>query len=261
MGPLLLGLSLLLSHLITQLIVHLITKKLPNTPTLDVLYAANWLVSLVHAVITTLVGVVMFMGCEMELMEVKVPLLYPYGWLSLGYWVYDLLSLAFLANKATLPNKQGWILQEVSRQISNLVRWWPGMVGHHLGVITFLCMAVINTDRQRGDGMVVVALIMEISSVFVAARSALARLGFKKTSLYLWISICMVASFFLGRIVLIPGIILLYSKQQGLSLVQGILTMPKKCAVGTLMFYGLNCYWFGLMVKGSIKVLRKPKKS
>ena len=103
------------------------------------------------------------------------------------------------------------------------------MVGHHLGVITFLCMAVINTDRQRGDGMVVVALIMEISSVFVAARSALARLGFRKTNLYLWISIGMVASFFLGRIVLIPGIIFLYSKQQGLTLVQGILTMPKKC--------------------------------
>ena len=133
------------------------------------------------------------------------------------------------------------------------------MVGHHLGVISFLCMAVTNTDRQRGDGMVVVSFLMEISSIFVAARSALARLEFKKTSLYLWISICMVGSFFLGRIVLVPGVIYLYSLQQGLTMVQGVQTMPKKCVIGTVMFYGLNCYWFALMVRGCIKVLQTKK--
>ena len=125
----------------------------------------------------------------------------------------------------------------------------------HLGVIIFICMAIINTDTQRGDSMVAMAFIMEISSVFVAARSALARLGFKKTGFYLWISIFMVASFFLGRIVLLPCVIYLYSKQQGLTMVQGMLSMPRKCVVGTLLFYGLNCYWFFLMVRGCVKVL------
>ena len=133
------------------------------------------------------------------------------------------------------------------------------MVGHHIGVITFLWVAVLNTDRQRGDGMAAVSFIMEFSSVFVAARSALARLGFKNTSIYLWISICMVAAFLLGRIVLVPGVIYLYSMQQGMNMVQGVLSMPRQCVIGTIMFYGLNCYWFALMVKGCVKVLKKQK--
>ena len=135
------------------------------------------------------------------------------------------------------------------------------MVCHHLGVITFLCVAIINTNRKRGDGMIALSLIMEFSSVFVAARSAMARLGFKKTQLYLSISICMVVAFLVVRILLIPLLIYLYSKEQGMNMVQGVLSMPNQCVIGTVMFYGLNCYWFALMVRGSVQAFRKYKET
>ena len=264
MGAMLLLVSLLLTQTTTYLTVLLITTQYPSTPTIDILYAANWLVSLVHALITMLVGVVLCYESGLVLMDVQLSLLYPYGWLSLGYWLYDLISLALLANKTshpTVPAKPGvsQVVRRAVHQVVTLIRWWPGMVGHHIGVITFLWVAVLNTDRQRGDGMVAVSFIMEFSSVFVAARSALARLGFKNTSIYLWISICMVAAFLLGRIVLVPGVIYLYSMQQGMNMVQGVLSMPRQCVIGTIMFYGLNCYWFALMVKGCVKVLKKQK--
>ena len=265
MGLLLLLLSLLLTHLLTQLTVHVITVKLPSTPTIDILYASNWLVSLVHALITTVVGLVLLHESDLVLMEVELPLLYPYGWLSLGYWLYDLVSLASLANKDSpqaLPARLGLTarVQRAGQQVGNLLRWWPGMVGHHLGVITFLWVAVLNTDRQRGDGMVAASFIMELSSVFVAARSALAKLGFKNTSLYLWMSVCMVATFLLARIVLLPGVIYLYSMQQGLTMLQGMLSMPRQCVIGTVMFYGLNCYWFSLMVRGCVRLVTGSRK-
>ena len=69
----------------------------------------------------------------------------------------------------------------------------------------------------------------------------------------------MVAAFLLVRILLVPLVIYLYSMEQGLSMVQGMLTMPRQCVMGTVMFYGLNCYWFALMVRGSVKVFRKYK--
>ena len=96
---------------------------------------------------------------------------------------------------------------------------------------------------------------MELSSVFVAARAALAKLGVKNTSLYLWMSVCMVATFLLARIVLLPGVIYLYSMQQGLTMLQGMLSMPRQCVIGTVMFYGLNCYWFSLMVRGCVRLV------
>lgn len=262
MGLLLLLLSLLLHHAITHLFVLVITKRFPTTPTMDILYAANWLVSLVQAMMTTLAGVVFCWQSDLVLMNTKLSLLYPYGWLSLGYWLYDLTTLAMLANKTTpVTDMTGRyrVVRRAAGQVVTLVRWWPGMVCHHAGVITFLWVAVINTSRQRGDGMIALSFIMELSSVFVAARSALARLGFKNTRLYLCISICMVAAFLLVRILLVPLVIYLYSMEQGLSMVQGMLTMPRQCVMGTVMFYGLNCYWFALMVRGSVKVFRKYK--
>ena len=120
MGLLLLLLSLLLTHLITQLTVHVITVKLPSTPTIDILYASNWLVSLVHALITTVVGLVLLHESDLVLMEVELPLLYPYGWLSLGYWLYDLVSLA---NRQAGAYCQGAESSTAGGEPSEVVAW------------------------------------------------------------------------------------------------------------------------------------------
>ena len=45
----------------------------------------------------------------------------------------------------------------------NLLRWWPAMVLHHLGIISFQLLAVLLTSRQRGDGLIAWAFLMEFS--------------------------------------------------------------------------------------------------
>ena len=125
-GLLLLLFSLLLHHAITHLFILVITKMFPTTPTMDILYAANWLVSLVQAVMTTLAGVVFCWQSDLVLMNTKLSLLYPYGWLSLGYWLYDLTTLAMLANKTTpVTDMTGRyrVVRRAAGQVVTLVRW------------------------------------------------------------------------------------------------------------------------------------------
>ena len=108
---------------------------------------------------------------------------------------------------------------------------------------------------MRGDGIVGMSLICEFSSIFVAWRSALSRLGFKQSKVYWFVGVTMIVIFFLVRILLLPTTVYLYCSQLGLSLYQGIMGLPKVCKVGTSIMYGLNLYWFSLMIIGLKKAL------
>lgn len=240
----------LLSLLIRDL---LLAPRFPHVPRLDLSYAANWSVSFLQAILSTVVGSVGAYTANLDLMEYRLPFLVVYGWINLGYWVYDFLALFFLANEDVKPVENVW-----SRMVT-FVCWWPGIVFHHIGIIIFLYMGILNTERLRGDGVIALAQIMELSSIFVAARSGLARLGLKHTQTYFIVSLLMVVSFMVARILLVPCIIWLYCSQQDLDLLGGISTMPIKCRVGTIAFYGLNLHWFFLMLRGAIKLYMKGR--
>jgi len=68
-----------------------------------------------------------------------------------------------------------------------------------------------------------------------------------------------VFTFFLARILLVPAVIFLYSSQIGALPLQGFLSIPLKCQLGTLAFYLLNSYWFFLMLRGCVKALTNNK--
>jgi len=212
--------------------------------------AANWLVSALQACLATLVGLFVVVYAKLDVLEERIQFLKPYAWFNLGYWFYDLICMYILV---TLP--QGKTFPS-SNNLINFIKWWPGIVFHHIGIIFILLFGIIFTSRVRGDGIVGFALLMELSSIFVALRSFLAKLNMKSTRAYLVISILMVITFFTARIVLIPMTLHLYSSQSNLSFVQGLVNLPLVCRLGTACFYSLNIYWFSLMIKGCIKAVR-----
>ena len=226
-------------------------------------------------------------------------LLVPYGWFNLGYWLYDLLALCHLANfdniahgdrdsnfndmlrdshsvekqkvqqdcchldrtqEKRLLDQLVEVVTQFACRVAVFVTWWPGIVAHHLGIILFMVFGVLSPTRAgQGDGLITLGLLTELSSIFVAARGLLARLGLRKSKWTLLVSICMVFTFFLARILLIPAVIVLYSTQIGSLPFQGFLSIPLKCQLGTLAFYLLNSYWFFLMLRGCFKALAKKK--
>jgi hypothetical protein len=151
----------------------------------DLWSAANWLVSAGQAVFATGVGLFSISLTGTEMLHIQLPFLKPFAWFSLGYWLYDLVCLFVLVtleerDKAKV-NKQDtevssssgqWKgrLSRLGRNIVSFVRWWPGIVFHHLGIATFLVIGILTTARVRGDSIIGYSLLMELSSIFVALR-------------------------------------------------------------------------------------------
>jgi len=214
----------------------------------DVWSAANWLVSLLQACVATTVGYMAVMSTNNDLLDTRVKFLAPYAWFSLGYWLYDLVCLFVIV---TGRSERGKLVQ-----VWEFLVWWPGIVLHHLGIILFLGLGIIHTTRTRGDGIIGFSLLMEFSSIFVAFRSFLGAVGLKRARVYLVAGILMVAAFFVSRVLLLPYIINLYSAQVGLSLLDGVLSLPLKCSLGSASFYCLNMYWFMLMLRGCVRAAR-----
>ncbi len=88
-------------------------------------------------------------------------------------------------------------------------------------------------------------------------RSALGKLSMKESGLYLTVSILMILTFLVCRILLMPAVIHLYCSQLGLGYLHAVLALPFKCKLGSSSFYLLNLYWFSLMMRGAVKVYRK----
>ena len=244
-GPVLCLASCLLHLLLSRLLTSNLATAFPLLPTIEVQYAANWVVSLLNAVLVTSVGVSSYYfyryfscyfyryfscyfcwpgvyGCwvtGLDSRAAQVWLLTPYGWANLGYWLYDLGALFVMANQGQTVvgqtreaecchhvvdkndngnlassyvsdgkvilcerndsqignNKQNRTevndaltkepvnskeldensammscgsVASLARQVVVFVRWWPGLVAHHLGVMAVLWWGILSTTRS-----------------------------------------------------------------------------------------------------------------
>ena len=126
--------------------------------------AANWLVSITQALLATILGFIAVQSTYSDLLNTRVHFLKPYAWFSLGYWTYDLVCLFILVTRDKEKS------ESILRNILNFMKWWPGIVFHHIGIIIYLCLGIICTSRVKGDGIIGFSLLMELSSIFVAFR-------------------------------------------------------------------------------------------
>lgn len=124
------------------------------------------MVSILQAGLATLVGVAAVLSTNNDILDTRIPFLKPYAWFNLGYWIYDLVCLFVLVTRDEGEQGKGLVAN-----IVRFVQWWPGIVFHHVAIIVFLTMGILYTSRVRGDGIVGFALIMELSSIFVAFRN------------------------------------------------------------------------------------------
>ena len=236
-----------------------LSKIFRSVPEKDLLYAANWAVSLLQVPVSLLhvEQIQLISGlcghCHWDLWlythrirhqshrfagktsfhwsgwsvltDWLLQVLVPYGWFNLGYWLYDLFALFHLANLKNKDSNSNDMTKgkshcsndarlQLVRRVAVFVAWWPGIVAHHLGIILFMAVGVLSPTRAgQGDGLITLGLLTELSSIFVAARGLLARLGLRESKGYLLVSIGMVVTFFLARILLVPAVIVLYSSQ------------------------------------------------
>jgi len=257
-GPYLCITAALINLWLSESIAKSLRSSYPSLPHIDVLYTANWCVSLIQAAGVALLGILGCWHTGFNIIDARIPFLIPFGWASLGYWIYDLLALFNITSPGSTKAGIKSYMKELPRRIGAFIRWWPGIIFHHLGILILIYYGILGDGKRgHGDGVIAMGQMMELSSIFVAARSALAKLNLKASGAYLGVSIAMVISFFLVRIVLLPSIFILYGQQTNRSAIQAWFSIPIKCQLGTAAFFCLNLYWFMLMVRGSVKVFKK----
>ena len=111
--------------------------------------------------------------------------------------------------------------------------------------------------RGLGDCFVGLVFFMEASTPFVAARGILNLLGMKGSPLYSANYLTMTMLFFLTRIVGIPALYWLYSKQKGLSVLEVIRGLKWHCNAGSVGIVAFQTIWFQQMLRGCLRIFRK----
>lgn len=163
--------------------------------------------------------------------------------ISFSYFIYDIYAMYSV---------QG------SKSTVEFLRSRPLIVIHHL-IISFLLIPVLMAfnKHEPGELMIASAMLMEASSPFANLRAILAILNEKKSKLYLINGLIMVIVFFSCRILAYPIFYWKYAQLRGISMSQAYSDTPLHCHVMVNSILLPQLYWWALMIKGAIKVLKK----
>ena len=98
--------------------------------------------------------------------------------------------------------------------------------------------------------------MMEFSTPFVSLRSILSTLGMKESQPYIINGLVMLGSFFVCRVLMWPYVMWRYSVEINATIWQAITGLPIGCIIGILILFLPQIYWFFLLIKGAIKVIK-----
>ena len=141
------------------------------------------------------------------------------------------------------------------RDVKAFLRRNKLMAFHHLVLPLVFGPCVVLRDGV-GDFFVGALYLVEASNPFVNLRAVLRMLDYHKTMLYVVNGIVMMAVFFMCRIAIFPFLYSAYAKFEGISFMAVPAAIPFKCNLGCLVLMSMQVYWFMLMIKGLIKILR-----
>lgn len=205
---------------------------------------ANWIVSALHSLLATSIGVVVVLNTSRDLIVSRCTLVDFYAWFIVGYFIYDTISLYVIFREKQLDKSF----------------FANSLIIHHVLVLFVAVPIILWLRRGLGDLFVGLLYCMEASVPFVALRGILASSGLKTSRLYLLNGAVMICVFFVVRILVFPFIYLLYAKQRNLELAAAITSLPLHCNAGTIVLFSLQAYWFKNMLTGAIKTWKDVHK-
>lgn len=211
-----------------------------------------------------LAGVYIIVRCRNDIMNDRCWLANAYAKFCTVYFFFDLLFmyLSYLEQKRGLELRKKDIAKfdvaasdDHRRDLADFFHKNKLMTFHHLVLPLVFGPCVVLRDGA-GDFFVGALYLVEASNPFVNLRAVLRILEYHKTFLYAVNGVLMMAVFFLCRIAIFPYLYHAYAGYKGISVMAVPLVIPQKCNMGCLILMSMQIYWFTLMVKGLIRVLR-----
>lgn len=213
-------------------------------------HIAESFVSGVQGVACGIVGVMTVAACWHDVMREKYPIAVYYSSIGTAYFVYDLWAM-YKSQSAKALSSSLWasLLTYVKKDFL--------MIIHHLTIVSLLFPAVVY-HSPMGHFFMGCFFCTELSTPFVNARVILSRLGLKNSRVYVLNGILMMIVFAMCRVAMFPVMYAVYLSQQtkAPSHIQALASIPVTCHLSCLLVLAPQLYWFSMMVKGAVSVLK-----
>ncbi|XP_038059026.1 TLC domain-containing protein 3A-like [Patiria miniata] len=213
------------------------------------------LTSILQALMSSFAGFVAICYCNTDLVHDRHWIINAYTHFGLPYMLYDILAMceAFRQeSKHLLQSSPVTVAVEFIR-----VHWL--MIFHHLG-LACICLPIILFYRNdKGDFFIGCMFMTEVSTPFVSMRAIMRKVKWdnKFPNLYLFVSVMLLTTFFVFRIMNFPFMYWLYGRTVGLSVWQVPGRIALKCNVISGLIFLFQCYWFLLILQAGGRMLTK----
>lgn len=213
-------------------------------------HIAESFVSGVQGVACGVVGVLTVAACWHDVMRDEYPPAVYYSSIGTAYFLYDLWAM-YRSQSARAPSGS------VGAALLAYVRKDFLMIIHHLTIVGALFPAMVYHSRM-GHFFIGCFFCTELSTPFVNARVILSRLGHKNSTVYVVNGILMMTVFAMCRVAMFPVMYAVYLSQQtqATSHTHALATIPVTCHLSCLLVLAPQLYWFSMMVKGAVAVMK-----
>jgi len=212
------------------------------------------LVSALFAINACLAGVIILRDCGCISIKLKHNAVKHYMCFGISYFIYDIYAM-FVVFKHGSPLKD----ESLFKLLVSFIKSRLLLVAHHLFLPFFIFPIFMGGLKSFGGGdcLVAAGFLLEASTPFVSLRKILAILDLKKSMWYIVNGVVMTIVFFCCRVIFFPIVFYLYSLEHGASLLETITKhVPPICSISMIVLFLPQAYWFGIMIKGGLKVIK-----
>ncbi|XP_022086270.1 protein FAM57A-like [Acanthaster planci] len=230
------------------------TAHLANSAEL-VSVVAMRLTSLLQAVMSSLAGFIAICSCNTDLVNDRHWIINAYTHFGLPYMLYDIVAMCEAFRQENKHLLQSSLLTAVVEFVKD--HWL--MILHHLG-LACICLPILLFFRNdKGDFFIGCMFMTEVSTPFVSLRAIMRKIKWDKQypNLFLFVSVMLLVTFFVFRILNFPFMYWIYGRSIGVSVWEVPGRIFVKCNVISGLIFLFQCYWFLLILQAGGRMLSK----
>ncbi|XP_030648817.1 ceramide synthase [Chanos chanos] len=226
----------------------------------DVVLVSERLVSTIHALMATTVGVIVVSSCRENVITDRHWLATHFViWYGSPYMSYDIYAM-YLSHYYRFRVKGHEDYKGHSlRTVTSFVRREFLLVMHHIALLTILLPITLFFRQDQGDYFIGCLFLTELSTPFVSLGKILIQLGLQDCLLHKVNGGLVLLSFFLCRILLFPYMYWVYGSHYSIPLYRVPFHLTLSANLGILCILAPQVYWFVLLCRKGYRLYKRQR--
>ncbi|XP_066513515.1 ceramide synthase [Hoplias malabaricus] len=226
----------------------------------DVVLVSERLVSSIHAIMATTVGIIVVSSCRGNVIIDRHWLATSFViWYGVPYMSYDIFAM-YLSHYSRFWVKGHEDYKGHSlRTFNSFVRKEFLLVLHHIALLTILLPITLFFRKDQGDYFIGCLFLTEFSTPFVSLGKILIQLSMQDGWLHKVNGGMVLLSFFLCRIVLFPYMYWVYGTHYGIPVYSVPFHIPLSTNLGSLCILAPQVYWFILLCRKGYRLYKRQR--